>query len=326
MKTPRSVEALRHYQCQAIEHMLANPQAGLFLDMGLGKTASALTCLYELDRFGCGKALVVGPIRVIETVWRQEARLWEHTQDLTFSLIRGSKAQRAAALEEDAKIYLVNPEHLQEVFELLGDRISSFETLVIDESSMFKNSTTKRFKALRQSVKKFARRYILTGTPTPNKLMELWPQIYLLDGGKRLGTSFYKFREQYFYTVDRYGYKWQPKPNAVEKIYAAIADLVLRMDAKDYLELPPVVFNRVEVQLPEQVMSVYRAVEDAAFAKLTDTTNISAMNVVGAMMKCRQIANGVVYTHDHEGNQGIERMHSAKMDATKEIIEGTGSR
>lgn len=322
----RPVNQLRAYQGKAIEHLLSHPQGGLFLDMGLGKTASALTAIYEFNRFGVGPTLVVGPIRVIETVWRQEAKLWEHTQNLTFSLIRGNATQRQAALNQKADIYLINPEHLVWLFELIGDAAMPFETLIIDESSMFKNVGSKRFRTLRHQVKKFSRRYILTGTPTPNKLLELWPQIFLLDEGKRLGTSFTRFKERYFAPVDRWGYKVEPRHGAKEKIYEAIADLVLRMDAKDYLELPEVIYNRVEIPLSKEVMETYRAVENEAFAKLDAETSITAMNVVGALIKARQVANGVVYTELVEsGKQSVKVLHKEKINAAREIIEETGS-
>ena len=318
----RTVNQLRGYQGRAIEHLLSHPQAGLFLDMGLGKTASALTAVYEFSRFGVGPTLVVGPIRVIETVWRQEAKLWDHLKDLTFSLVRGSPEERKTALATKADIYLINPEHLEWMFETLGEGPYQFETLIIDESSMFKNVSSKRFKMLRFRVKHFSRRYILTGTPTPNKLLELWSQIFILDGGKRLGSSFTRYKERYFYPVDRWGYKWEPRPKAKVEIFAAIADLVLRMDAKDYLQLPEVVHNRVMIQLPPTAMKIYKEVEDQALSKISEEVSISAVNAISALIKCRQIANGVVYVND-----GLETqvLHTEKIKATVEIVEETGS-
>ena len=321
---PRSVSELRAYQGRAIEHLLSHPQAGLFLDMGLGKTVVAQTAVFEFLRFGVGPTLVVGPIRVIETVWRQEAKRWEHTKDLTFSLVRGTAAERELALLTKADIYLVNPEHLVWLFEYYGKRNHPFETLIVDESSKFKNVSTVRFRTIRNKIKSFSRRYILTGTPTPNKLLELWTQIFILDEGKRLGTSYGRFKERYFYPVDHWGYKWEPRPGAREAIYEAISDLVLRMDAKDYLQLPEVTYNRVECPLPPAIKQVYREVEDQAFALISEMEHITALNVVGAMMKCRQIANGVVYT-DVNGDKGVKHLHNEKLDACKEIIEETGS-
>lgn len=325
----RSVNQLRPYQAKAIEHMLSHPQGGLFLDMGLGKTASALTAIYEFNRFGVGATLVVGPIRVIETVWRQEAKLWEHTQNLTFSLIRGNAKQREEALKVQANIYLVNPEHLVWLFEYFGENPMPFEVLMIDESSMFKDISTKRFKSLRHQVGKFQRRYILTGTPTPNKLLELWPQVFLLDEGKRLGTSFTRFKARFFQPVDRWGYKVEPREGAKERIYELIADLVLRMDAKDYLDLPEVIHNRVETPLDKETMRIYREVEDQAFSSLDSMTRITAMNVMGSLIKARQVANGVVYTEFGDGkSEAVTKtkvLHHEKLNAAREIVDETGS-
>jgi len=319
----RSVNQLREYQGTAIEWMLSHPQAGLFLDMGLGKTASALTAVYEFNRFGVGPTLVVGPIRVIETVWRQEAAKWSHLQALTFSLVRGKPEQRKAALAAKADIYLINPEHLEWMFDTLGEGPYKFETLIIDESSMFKNVGSERFKKLRFKVKHFARRYILTGTPTPNRLLELWSQIYILDEGQRLGTSFTRYKERYFYPVDRWGYKWEPRAGAKEKIYEAIADLVLRIEAQFTL---PIVYNPVNIDLPDQARKIYKEVEDQAFSKLTSDISITALNAIGALTKCRQIANGVVYgVSEENGKATIEPIHDEKIKATKEIIDETGS-
>lgn len=321
----RLIEQLRVYQCKCIEFLLSHLFAGLFLDMGLGKTISALTAIVEFLRFGVGPTLVVGPIRVIETVWRQEAKAWNHTKHLTFSLIRGNVEQRRAAMAVKADIYLVNPEHLTWLFEQIpGNAKWPWEVLFIDESSMFKNVGSKRFKNLRFKIKNFTRRYILTGTPTPNRLLELWPQIFLLDGGQRLGSSFTRFKQRYFEPVDRWGYKVVPRHGAKERIYNLIADLVLRMDAKDYLDLPKVQVNRVLCPLDDKVMKTYRSVEQDAFAKLEGMTHITALNVIGAMIKCRQIANGVVYT-DTDGEKGVSILHSEKLDAAREIVDETGS-
>lgn len=319
--TMRSINELRTYQGKAIEFLLSHPQAGLFLDMGLGKTASALTAVKEFIRFGVGATLVVGPIRVIETVWRQEMAKWEHLQGLTFSLVRGNETERRAALAVKADIYLINPEHLTWLLDTLGDAPYPFETLFVDESSMFKNVGTKRFRTLRYKVKNFARRYLLTGTPTPNKLLELWPQIFLLDLGKRLGTSYGRYKERFF-DQDYTGYKWTPKPGAEEKIYALIADLVLRMDAADYLVLPKVTYNTVAITLPAAIRKIYTGIEKDAFFELSKASFINAVNAPAALTKCRQIANGIVYTND--GSE-TEFLHNEKLKVTKSIVEESGS-
>jgi len=322
---PRPVTELYDYQCRTIEWMLSHPQAGVVLDMGMGKTCSALTALYEFQRFGVGPTLVVAPIRVVETVWRQEAAEWEHlTGQFKFSLLRGTPTERLAALNQKADIYLVNPEHLEWLLDLLPEHGPyPFETLIIDESSMFKDVSTKRFKILRHKIRHFRRRYILTGTPRPNKLLELWPQIFILDEGQRLGTSYGRFKQRFFYQADRYGYKWEPLPGAEEKIYQLIADLVLRIENPN---APKASFNILRIPLPEDARRIYREVEDNALASLGDFSEITAANAAAAMMKCRQVANGVVYATELESNnRTVEHIHREKFKAVQEVVENTGS-
>jgi SNF2 family DNA or RNA helicase len=219
---------------------------------------------------------------------------------------------------------LINPEHLNWLLDLLGDKPYPFETLIVDESSMFKDVSTKRFARLRWKVKNFSRRYIMTGTPTPNRLLELWPQIFLLDLGQRLGSSYGKFKERFF-DQDYTGYKWEPKPGAEKKIYSLIADITLRMDNKDYLSLPKVTFNHVKVSLPEAVRKLYRSVEKDAMAQISQFSRITAVNAPAELIKCRQIANGVVYATKPDGTKTTEVLHSEKLRATREIVEETGS-
>jgi SNF2 family DNA or RNA helicase len=324
----RKVTDLRPYsQGKAIEFMLSHPQGGIFLDMGLGKTAAAETVVMELLRFGVGPTLVVGPIRVIETVWRQEAAKWEHLKHLKFSLVRGNVQERRNALDAEADVYLINPEHLGWFFDVMGGGPYKFETLIIDESSMFKNVSSKRFMMLRHKVKHFQRRYILTGTPTPNKLLELWPQIFILDQGERLGKTYTKYKQRFFEPVDHWGYKWEPKEGAKEKIFELIADIVLRIENAD---APQITYNPIQINLSEAVMKVYKEVEDAAFSALSELEVVTALNAAGALMKCRQIANGVVYADELEEkstakNRIVKIIHKQKLDAMREIIDETGS-
>ena len=292
--------------------MLARGTAGLFLDMGGGKTVSTLTTLDQLD----GRTLLVGPIRVIESVWRQEAEKWGI--NLTFSLVRGTPAERTTALRTAADVYLINPENLTWFFDLPDKSRPSMKNLVIDESSMFKTPGSKRFRKLRHQVRRFDRRFILTGTPSPNSLLDLWSQIYIIDGGRRLGTSFNRYKQQYFYPVDRMGWKWTVKPGAETEIYRMISDIILRIEVpRDYKSM----FNRLNLDLDPKTRKLYDEMEEEAFAQIDDNSSVSAMTVAVAMVKCRQLANGVTYTD--EG--GVSEVHQLKLDALSEIVEGTGS-
>lgn len=296
------------YQVGAVDHIKEREASGLFIDMGMGKTGATLLALLDLP----GPVLLVGPIRVIENVWQKEAKKWEETKDVTFSLIRGSKTARKRAVEREADIYLVNPELLEEA--LLA---RSYGTLVVDESSMFKNSSTKRFKKLRKHLKKFERRIILTGTPMPNGLADLWSQIFILDLGERLDTSFYRFRNRFFRQADYMGYKFEPVEGAVEKVTELISDLIYRVERT---EAPcEVRHNPVELELPPAARKVYDEMAKEAFVTLADE-DCTAATAAAVLMKLRQVASGFLYDDSH----GSHQVHSEKIEATKEIVAETG--
>lgn len=305
-------------QMRATDFMVNRRYAGIFLDMGLGKTGAALTAIVELIARGYSPTLIVGPIRVIETVWPVEAQLWAHTKHLRFSIIRGNEAERIAAVAKPADVYLINPEQLRWFLKKYKKFLRAWKVLIIDESSDFKDPGSKRFTSLRYQVGKFKRRYILTGTPTPNTLMELYTQILILDLGERFGTRFDYFQNRFFEPVDYYGYKWMPKPGAKKRIYKMIADCAIRIQGKGR---KPIV-NRILVPLPPKIMKSYKEMEDEALAYLDDHTELSAKNVVSAMMKCRQMANGAVYLNDTKETRVL---HSEKIKVVEKIIEETGS-
>lgn len=302
---------LHPYQIEAVDFLKANPAAALFIDMGLGKTTATLHAIVDDP----GPTLLVGPIRVIETVWAQEARKWPATRGLTFSLVRGSPAVRRRALEASADVYLVNPEILPEALEA-----RRYKRLVIDESSMFKNPSTKRFKILRKHLPSFERRVILTGTPTPNSLMEIWSQIFILDMGQRLETAFYRFKSRYFEQVDYQGFKFEPRMGAVERVTDLVKDLVFRVDAKGILAERTVIRNPVQFNLPAEARRTYDTLARHAFLELTSTT-ITAANAAASLMKLRQVASGFVY----DDEQGTVKVHDGKLDATAEILDQTST-
>lgn len=231
----RSEHMLRSYQCRAARIITEQPMCAGFIDMGLGKTAIGLTAVADIKeivevekkrkRF---KWLVIAPIKVCETVWRQEAKLWEHTEHLTFSLIRGDAKQRSYALCKEADIYLINPQLISWLQQHLRNDWSMFKGMIVDESSLFKDNRSKRFRALtnyasRTALKdeygkairdkrgkivpipahKFQRTVLFTGTPRPQSSMNLWSQIYILDHGIRLHPHFDTFRGRFFYTAGK---------------------------------------------------------------------------------------------------------------------------
>ena len=228
----------RPYQQFATEHIIKNSAAGLFLEMGLGKTVSTLTAVSDLmyDCFDITKVLVIAPKRVALHTWPDEIKKWDHLSLLNYSLVAGSPTQRAKVLAQPADIYIINRENVVWLVKHLGKKWD-FDLVVIDELSSFKAPSSQRFRAL----KKVPRTRIVGLTGTPGNLLDLWAQVYLLDGGERLGKTITGYRNRYFNPGRRNGhivYEWIPKEGAKEEIYKKIADICISMTSEDYFSLP----------------------------------------------------------------------------------------
>lgn len=308
----KKLRLLRDFQDEAVDAILKKPCLALLLDMGFGKTTVFLHAALELPK----PILLLGPIRVIETVWEKEASEWAATDELRFSLVRGTPKERKAALEKEADIYTTNRELLEEVLENGPD----FQTLMIDESTLYKNPSTKGFKTLRKHLKVFKRRYIATGTPRPNSLMDLWAQYFILDRGERLDTSFSRFKGTFFYTKDWQGYKFEPHDWAEEEILQSVADITFRVEPDALKTLPPFE-NVIKLDLPEKAREIYTLMEEEAFAELKSAKTITAATAASKLMKLRQLASGFVYDDDERAVQ----IHNVKVEVTREIVDGTGS-
>ena len=308
------------YQRYATEKIIDLPACWLFLEMGLGKTVSTLTAINELiyDRFEVGMVLVIAPKRVADDTWTSEAEKWDHLQHLTFSKILGTAAQREAALQARADIYLINRENVVWLADKLR-RQWPFDMVVVDELSSFKSNQAKRFKALR-AIRPLVKRFVgLTGTPAPNGLMDLWPEVYLLDCGERLGKTITGYRDRYFYPGKRNGYTvftWEPKEGAEEAIHQKISDICISMKAEDYLRLPEQVVNDIRIRLAPEEIQKYRELEKEKLMEL-DGQEITALSAAAVWGKLLQLANGAVY--DDDG--GATMLHDKKLDALEEIVE-----
>lgn len=302
-------KVLSEKQKDAIEFIQAKRRCGVFADMGVGKTTITLHALLKLPK----PVLLVGPIRVIEDVWEEEAQEWPAVSHFTFKLLRGRS--RLNRLLEDADIYLINPDSLQWLFKT--GLYPVFKTLVVDESSMFKDASTRRFKQLRRHLTEFPNRIILTGTPSPNGLLNLWSQIFILDRGSRLEESMHFYENRYFEEEDYYGRKLVPVPGARKAILKRISDVIYRIESerKEKPTVNPVYFN-----LPPKAEKIYKEMEKEAFT-VVNQKSVTTQIIVSAMMKCRQIASGFVYDDDRE----VQMVHKEKLDALEEVIEGTGS-
>lgn len=307
------------YQEYATQRIIDTPKVGLFLDMGLGKTVSTLTAVEELinDRFAVRKCLVIAPLRVAKMTWTDEAAKWDHLH-LRISRVLGSETERKRALSTDADVYTINRENVPWLVKLYGRRWP-FDMVVVDESSSFKNHRAKRFRALRQVLGLIDRLVLLTGTPSPRSLMDLWAQMYLLDQGARLGKTIGAYRDAYFKPGKHNGYvvyDWILRDGADEVIYRHIGDICVSMTADDWLTLPERVTNRVEVELPPAARRTYdRLLRD--FVAEIDGNEVTAANAAVLTGKLLQVANGAVY--DEDG--AVREVHRAKLDALAEIRE-----
>ena len=306
------------YQQYAIDFLLQHEQAGLFLDMGLGKTVITLTALKQLKKKGeIDKTLVVAPKIVAENVWKQEPKKWDHLQDLSFSYILGSPKQREKALKTEADIYVITRDNVAWMVDLLkGNWI--FDTLVLDELSSFKNHQSKRFKKLRE-IRPYVKRVIgLTGTPIPNGYMDLWSEMYLLDIGKRLGKYITEYRRNYFYALNRWSFiEYKLMPGADKIIDQKISDICLSMKAKDYLNLKEPQVIDVTVELSPKEMKAYKEMEREAVLSI-DEEVITATSAGIVVNKLLQLANGAIYTRDQKDYKII---HNRKLEALEELVE-----
>lgn len=310
------------YQEHCIDKILKIKKLGLFLDMGLGKTVTTLTAIRKLkyDRFVVRKVLVIAPKKVAEGTWTKEKDKWEHTKILRVSPVLGSQAKRIRALNTPADIYITNRENVVWLVDYYKNAWP-FDMVVVDESSSFKSHTAKRFKALASMGSHIDRLVELTGTPSPNGLNDLWAQVFLLDGGERLGKRYTQFRERYFDPGDRGNnviYNYKAKPGSEESILEKISDICISMKAEDYLQLPDVTYHQIPVVLDAKAERAYRELERKMVLALPeDEEEISVTSAAALSNKLLQLANGALYDDDH----GVHEVHNCKVEAFLELVE-----
>lgn len=313
------------YQEYATKRILDTPYIALLLEMGLGKTVSTLTAIDLLlnDYFDAAKVLVIAPLRVAEDTWAREIEKWDHLQHLRISKVLGTVTARRKALKADADIYVINRENVEWLVNEYGSQWP-FDTVVIDELSSFKNSNSKRFRALRR-VRPLMKRVIgLTGTPAPNSLMDLWPQMYLIDQGERLGKTITGFRDRYFIPGARSGhvvYEWKEKKEAEERIYKAISDIAVSMKAEDWLELPERINRTIPIPLNPKARELYKKLEKELLLPFKDADVVASTAAV-LSNKLLQMASGAVYDED----KGVKLIHDAKLDALEDVIEAANGK
>lgn len=306
------------YQEYATQWILDKEKVGLLMDMGLGKTVVTLTAIQKLmhDYFDIIKVLVIAPLRVADDTWSSETEKWDHLKYLKISKVLGSEKERVAALNTHADIYVINRENVVWLVKYYGGDWP-FDMVVIDELSSFKSSKSQRFKALRKVKPK--RIVGLTGTPAPNGLMDLWSEIYLLDGGKRLGKTITGYRERYFNPDKRNQnviFSYKPKEGAKEHIYEKLKDICVSMKAGDYLRMPERIDNIIKIKLSKTAMDKYKQLEKDLLLPLKDS-DIVANNAAVLTNKLLQMANGAVY----DENGDTFEIHDEKLKSLEHVIE-----
>jgi SNF2 family DNA or RNA helicase len=311
-----------NYQRQAIAWLLARKHGALFADPGLGKTAIALSVVNGLKILDpSNKVLIVAPLRPLLSTWPDELSKWAHTKGLRFQVLRG----RSAGIDLSNDVFLANPENLDKFF--AQKQCREIMTLIIDESSKFKNWSAKRTKLVKRNLKQFDRRYIMTGTPAPNSLLDLFAQIFLVDGGQCLGKAYTHFRAEFFRPTDPKGYTWKIRRFAAERIHKRIAPICLRLDGEKLLELPEFVYRDFEIALPKKEQAQYDEIEKDLFTLLDSGEPISAVSKAAAYNLCKQYTGGQIYIPDPDGcvkrveNRDVEKVHQLKLDCVESIVD-----
>ena len=313
------------HQRAGIEWITERPACALLWGMGTGKTVTTLTAVDRLlhDYMEDGPVLVIAPKRVAENTWSKEAAKWEHLSHLRVSKVMGTEKQRQEALATTADLYVINRENVAWLVERLQNRWP-FKIVVIDELSSFKSAQAKRWKALRRVRGRIRRLIGLTGTPRPNGIEDLWPEVYLLDQGERLGRTLSSFRAQFLEPEKMNGhivYSYRPKKNAETVVYNLLSDICMSIRKEDVLSLPGQIYEDIELETPPALLKQYKQFErDKVLECLGADGQIVAGTAATLTNKLLQFANGAVY--DLEGN--VHHIHDIKLEALEEKLEEAG--
>ena len=320
---------LHNYQKACIEHIINTTHCGVFLEMGLGKTVSTLTAINALmyDYCEINSVLIIAPKRVAESVWQEEAEKWDHLKHLRFSKIIGTQNQRVEAIKAKADIYIISRDNVAWLCALYGGSKIPFEMIVVDELSSFKSYKSIRFKSLKATQPYFKRFVGLTGTPAPNGLIDLWPQIYLMDRGKRLEKTVSAYRSKYFRPSKTNGhviFSYDLLADSESLIHKRIEDICISMKAQDYLEMPLRTDNYIKLNMPPELKKKYYEFEKEKVIELINGSEdspegveISVVNAAALSNKLLQFANGAMY----DENRNVHEVHEIKLETLKELID-----
>lgn len=308
------------YQTRLKDFIIDNRYAFLTVDMGLGKTVTTLTAVRELmeDYLEAERVLVIAPKSVAENTWTSECAKWDHLAHLRVSVVMGDEKHRIKALDTPADIYVINRDNVVWLTQHLGKHWD-FDTVIIDESSSFKNPQARRFKALRKVRPLIRRMILLTGTPSPNGHMDLWAQMWLVDMGQRLGRTLGSYRTKYFRPGRSNGhvvYDWILRPGAGDEISSQMSDVTVSLKAEDWLEVPDFTEADIRIALSPTESKTYRDFERDQLMSL-EGKEIEAVTAAALTNKLLQFTGGAMYDTDH----GWHEVSDAKLRALEDIME-----
>lgn len=319
MSLLRELKDLRPYQNAAVEFVKETKRCALFVDPGLGKTAITMTAfILMMDDFDCGRVLILAPPRVAKNTWPEEFKKWRHTRDKSFVVIRGTQTKREKLMRRSASFHIMS----MGLLPWLKDKYPKgtkfpYDAIVVDESSKVKNKSTDRWRSLNTIAHRVEYFVLLTGTPSPNGLHDLWAQLYLIDRGERLGLTLGSFRDRWFrQNYNGHGYK--AKDYAKNQIEDLIADKVFTLREQDYANLPPRIYNDIVIEFEPSTKSKYIKFEKTYILEsITADKKIAAKNGAAITNKLQQLANGIVYDDLRDEHQ----FHSLKLDALEELFD-----
>jgi SNF2 family DNA or RNA helicase len=310
-------------QEEGAKFMIDNPRSGILFKMGIGKTVTALTAAEQLmyNYMRVRRALVLAPKRVATMTWPDEIEKWNHTRDLTYTVLHGAdKLEKLKTEAHEVDITLINYEGLQWLSQHYDEYAPKYDLLISDESTYLKNAGSNRTKLAHAIGRDIRYIFIMTGTPKPNGIANLWSQIYLLDRGHRLGTGITSFRNEYMLQKDQR--LWVPKHGAKKKVLDKIKDLVLVVEDTTGVGLPRVKDNIIDLELPPKARKTYHELEtkwvtNVSDSELLDEITLKLDNKQSLTQKLRQLSGGFIYT-----DEGILNIHSVKLKALEELMEG----
>jgi hypothetical protein len=317
---------LRPIQRPMIDFARANKRCAIWAGMGSGKTSAMEYLIVLLTLLGEVESepwLVLGPMRVARDTWPEDMARWSQFADLRIVPLTGTPAQRLDRLQTKADIYTLSYELAPWLVSHYGAKWP-FRYVIADESDRLKGFRTrqggKRSNSLGRIAHNLTDRWInLTGTPSPNGLKDLWGQTWFLDKGERLGRTYSAFQDRWFRPTWS-GWGVEPMPHSDKEIHAALEDICITVDPKDYFDLAEPIVTQIKVKLPEAARKIYKALEKELFAKLETGEQVEVFNAAALTNKCLQLANGAVYTTYPEW-AGV---HDEKIEALRSIMAESG--